>query len=804
MAATQKMWDEIQAINDTYNKNQYTPRDWGANPYDPAKEGIGAGSWGGSNGGGYNGTGEQLSRAIDRKAQAEADVMAVLRKYDVNTAADLVQGVKGSHNDQYPNLGVGNGLYERGREYNPEGGTSRDVEGIFTKPWEINSGDGPIGSYSYTEAGKDDSFFNSGFANIVAGALAPWTAGLSVAAQKALAAADGTTLHTDDYAKAAAAVAGNSDIFGVGGEVADPTLFDVVRGGYNGYRNLQDTNTGTGAPPPPATDPEAGTPSTGLPPGLWESMQEFERARQAQDAEQARTDRDNQNREDRNNQPPVQPTTPPVTDDTMTQPDGDTGGIFDTVIDVVRGVIDAIQPDGKVDTTPTNGGTPPFNPNGSPLPTDNTGGTQPPSNDPEASGQPSNPFGIPNDIWDIIGKTGKAAENIFDEQQAGDAVTSAVQDVRPRPYNMNLPGVGGVSFNDGKIGFNNMNENFTGLTNQAYEQSLQQLQDPQTQQLIDWSAAQTNQRMPEVLDTAMNTHSYMGALDQFNEQNNALMGQGNSMMDNIQGSDFLGQAMPLINEGRASADYQDATGRRLIEGAENYQGVADERLGLLREMADPYEQRSKAALEQRLFNSGNIGSKAGAVRQGEQEMNMNNADRARILDSQTMADALRRFDINAGTNLFQGGTAARGTAGSLFGSAAASDASTINSGNAARSSIYNTMGGLAGQGLEGNLAGIGAENSRVRNRLTDLQNLFNFGQDANTANINNATNLQNMGNQNIQTLLDMTTTAANPFGYSGNPYYSASNIYSSRGTPSQGTDWSSIIGTGLDIFNQFK
>jgi hypothetical protein len=349
-----------------------------------------------------------------------------------------------------------------------------------------------------------------------------------------------------------------------------------------------------------------------------------------------------------------------------------------------------------------------------------------------------------------------------------------VNDLRPDPYNMNIPGVGGVQFGNGDINFN-PNATFDALTRGGYQGALDTLNDPQLNEMREWSERVGLNNMPGVFDKALNNRSYNPALADFNERTNALMGRGDELYQDVAGRDYMGDVGRERDALFASGTGQNQRGNRLLDGAENYQQVADERLGLMRDMSDPYEQRVRQQQAQGLFGSGNLGSKAGAMQQGELEMTLGNLDRQRVLDSLDSADRLRQFDIGAGTDLLRGGTDAISNAGNLFGMGADAQLKSGALGN----DILNTQSRLTGQGLDGNLAGIGAENQRVRNRFSDLQQLFNFGQGTRAGQIDNAAALQNIGSNNTNTLLDMAGTAANPYGY--NPQAGLANYYSGGG-----------------------
>ena len=143
---------------------------------------------------------------------ARADMLGVLQDNDI-TLDDLKQSNSGSHNDSYINLGIGNTIYsDKSSGYEPPGGSSRDVN-------ITHVAGAPVGEFSLVEQGKDTSVWQNPIVQLMATALAPLTAGLSVAVVGALSAVDGDTLHAEDYGKIAAALIGaNVDLSGMATE----------------------------------------------------------------------------------------------------------------------------------------------------------------------------------------------------------------------------------------------------------------------------------------------------------------------------------------------------------------------------------------------------------------------------------------------------------------------------------------------------------------------------------------------------------------------------------------------------------
>ena len=147
------------------------------------------------------------------KKAASDDISKTLQDAGISSE-DLKTSIKGSHNDQYLDLGIGNSLYGSQQPLNPKGGRSRDPVGdtdqYTYKDWESGTAfdySGIASTHALTEKGKKPSFIGSNpIVSIIASAAAPFTGGLSLVAQKGLAAIQGDTLGKDDYIKTAVGV----------------------------------------------------------------------------------------------------------------------------------------------------------------------------------------------------------------------------------------------------------------------------------------------------------------------------------------------------------------------------------------------------------------------------------------------------------------------------------------------------------------------------------------------------------------------------------------------------------------------
>lgn len=132
----------------------------------------------------------------------------------------------------------------------------------------------------------------------------------------------------------------------------------------------------------------------------------------------------------------------------------------------------------------------------------------------------------------------------------------------------------------------------------------------------------------------------------------------------------------------------------------NYQGVADQRLALLRQQAAPFEQQAYNANNQNLFATGRMGTTGGGLQTEAFARGLGQADLARQTAAQGQADQLYQFDQGAGQNMMN-------TAGYL---------------NTGANSIFN---GQFGAQVDYNAL----VNARSQQRLKDATSLFGFGNE---------------------------------------------------------------------------
>lgn len=209
-------------------------------------------------------------------------------------------------------------------------------------------------------------------------------------------------------------------------------------------------------------------------------------------------------------------------------------------------------------------------------------------------------------------------------------------------------------------------------------------------------------------------------------------------MSMMAGMNMLGG--PIAGQEQAMQMFQQ--GQNLLGSApQSYQDVFDQRLGLLREQAAPFEQRASDSMFNRLFSQGRLGSTGGGRDIEAFARGLGQADTTRQLDAMNLSEALYGRDLSAA---LQNRSIGSGLMGSGLQGLISAPGQQI-------SNAYNMFG------LSGNLAGqqYGAAqgynelvNSRAQQRMSNAMGLFGFG-----AGINADSLKQGLGLQDAQSSL---------------------------------------------------
>lgn len=159
----------------------------------------------------------------------------------------------------------------------------------------------------------------------------------------------------------------------------------------------------------------------------------------------------------------------------------------------------------------------------------------------------------------------------------------------------------------------------------------------------------------------------------------------------------------------------------------NYQDVAADRTGALRQLAAPYEERAKNDMFSSLFKMGQLGGPGGERMFQSFGQGLGEADLRRVVEGQNLAEGIYGRDLQAGMGLTSTGMEGmfRG-AGMGLDAAGMGLGASVNAGN---------MGNMlyGGEGLFSDLV-----NQRAGQRMTNAQGMFGFGLDAQSAELQNA------------------------------------------------------------------
>lgn len=338
----------------------------------------------------------------------------------------------------------------------------------------------------------------------------------------------------------------------------------------------------------------------------------------------------------------------------------------------------------------------------------------------------------------LFGNIIKGAGSILGGSADSQAAARGAQATAHEYQTLGIPGFGTVGVKGGI-------QNFNPMLNDLMSMSLQgaglAYTDPNIAQGATTMTGLGNAHLPSAVDNAFNNSiSFNPALQNYNSRLAGLFNTGLGMLGSSSGGGgggggYRANLQDIIDQVMKSGKWQNKTGRQLIKDSD-FQSLADERLALLREQANPYNTMARNALSDELAAQGQNFSKAGAMRHGQLDLAQNTADIERQLQAQTMADQLRQFNIGAGHSLLQGGTSAYNAATGARSVEAQSAAAQANAAAqrmqasiAGRNQLFGFLGDMANAGLTGNIAGIGAENSRGQTRMYNAAQLLGFGQD---------------------------------------------------------------------------
>lgn len=310
-------------------------------------------------------------------------------------------------------------------------------------------------------------------------------------------------------------------------------------------------------------------------------------------------------------------------------------------------------------------------------------------------------------------------------QAAGDAAPEF------NPFNITLPGFGyaGINPQTNQIAFD-MDPRQREIMSRSINEAGRVSRDPRFARVYNPALSFTGLNALPVFRDALDSEGIQNAMRGFN-----LRSQGANRMArmNLNRAASVGRAQQgaLQQLGRNDMRRQNRLfmqGQQTINQAD-YGNIARQELDLLRTQAQPFEERAQNRLNQTLFGQGRLGTTGGALQTEAFARGLGQADLDRQLQALGRADTLRQQDRSLGMGLLT-------QAGNLGSSAASNFLSSAGIARNRVSDIDRGLGTLQGLNLDtfrGQVSGTEFENSRARQRMQTLQNIFGFGVDARNA-----------------------------------------------------------------------
>lgn len=164
----------------------------------------------------------------------------------------------------------------------------------------------------------------------------------------------------------------------------------------------------------------------------------------------------------------------------------------------------------------------------------------------------------------------------------------------------------------------------------------------------------------------------------------------------------------------------------------NYQDVAADRTGALRQLAAPYEDRARNDMFSALYKKGQLAGPGGMRAFNEFGAGLGRADLERVLAGQNLAEGIYGRDQQVGLGL-----TGAGMEGMFRGAGMGLDAANLGVGASVNAGNMSNML-YGGEGLFSDLV-----NARATQRMGNAQSMFGFGLDSQSAELQNAINALN-------------------------------------------------------------
>lgn len=209
---------------------------------------------------------------------------------------------------------------------------------------------------------------------------------------------------------------------------------------------------------------------------------------------------------------------------------------------------------------------------------------------------------------------------------------------------------------------------------------------------------------------------------------------------NTAGLNALGGPAP----GSAQANQMFGLGQRLM--GQNYNDVFNNRLGLLRQQAQPFEDRASDAFLGRQQAMGRMDTTGGARDTEAFARGLSQADTTRQLDAMNLSEALYGRDQSAGLNAM--GTGMQGLI-SGYGTQGQVGQGLLGLGQ----NIGSSLGNLYGAGLNASQGYNDLTNARAQQRMQNAMSLFGFGNTLGQQDIQTGSTLQGIPMSMYQQLM---------------------------------------------------
>lgn len=260
--------------------------------------------------------------------------------------------------------------------------------------------------------------------------------------------------------------------------------------------------------------------------------------------------------------------------------------------------------------------------------------------------------------------------------------------------------------------------------------------------------------IPGLFGGALNaSQGDQASLDAYLGNMSGLAGSTGGMYNtlNSAGMNILGGGGPM-----GQANQMFGLGQQLM--GNNYNDVFNNRLGLLREQAAPFESRAADSFLNRQYAMGRMGSTGGGRDVEAFARGLGQADTTRQLDAMNLSENLYGRDQSMGAGLMgtglQGVLGSLGAGQSLFGLGA---------------NLGSSLGNMYGAGFQASQGYNDMTNARAQQRMTNAMSLFGFGNTLGQQDISTGTSLQGIPMNMYQQMMEQAKIGGSAGGAAMTP-----------------------------------